>query len=386
MSKFKLKCISAKSKDGSNRSKRSTHHKERQVEQGISNSQTPSPSVGRENPVGNSSSVQTNSFGSEAVEQSIRIDQNPFIDGGAKFYSSTFIRNCYPHNAGGDRRDDRKIFYGTTPALEKTLPQLCGHVRFIDEMEDVPRWNPTTQPAVELDLHSPPMYAKGNQWTDHPSKSWLRRAKHRLPPDVLEYLVNVKKVHWQPPIKYLKTLTIAFFSQVFPHCPVYDRLAGWYDFIVEETSPLSIHSCMFNAVFYVNDKLLLDCGFPNRHAARSYFYERAKLLYSFDVEPRQIHVIQVLILLSHWHHEPGEEKQTRHWIQTAMSLAIQMGMHRSLRDSLVLSKDEKRLWRRVWWTLYVWFDVFNSIYLPSSVMTECPLLQLDVLSLYPRMI
>jgi hypothetical protein len=58
-------------------------------------------------------------------------------------------------------------------------------------------------------------------------------------------------------------------------------------------------------------------------------YNRAKDLYDADYETDKITVSQALFLMSFWRAGPLLEKDTRHWLGAAISLAQTKGMHRS---------------------------------------------------------
>jgi hypothetical protein len=70
-------------------------------------------------------------------------------------------------------------------------------------------------------------------------------------------------------------------------------------------------------------------GYHDRQEARNEMYNRAKDLYDADYETDKITVSQALFLMSFWRGGPLLEKDTRHWLGAAISLAQTKGMHRS---------------------------------------------------------
>lgn len=61
--------------------------------------------------------------------------------------------------------------------------------------------------------------------------------------------------------------------------------------------------------------------------------------------------MQALLLLTHWNDEPLCEEDTSHWMDTCVSMAMRIGLHRSPNPSN-LTLSEQKTWRRTWWALY----------------------------------
>ena len=88
------------------------------------------------------------------------------------------------------------------------------------------------------------------------------------------------------------------------------------------------------------------------------FYNRAVELYDANVETQSLVVIQSLILLSFWRGRVAEEKDTRHWLGIAISIAQRRGLHRSRKQGSLgpdarVPDRQKKLARRVWWSVYM---------------------------------
>ncbi|PHH71466.1 hypothetical protein CDD80_5250 [Ophiocordyceps camponoti-rufipedis] len=82
------------------------------------------------------------------------------------------------------------------------------------------------------------------------------------------------------------------------------------------------------------------------------FYKRAKALYDANYEDDRVTIVQSLLLLG-WYWEGPEDvtKNVFYWSRVATIVAQGSGMHRSVEQSQ-LSKSDKRLWKRIWWTLF----------------------------------
>jgi hypothetical protein len=82
------------------------------------------------------------------------------------------------------------------------------------------------------------------------------------------------------------------------------------------------------------------------------FYKRAKALYDANYEDDRVTIVQALVLMG-WYWEGPEDvtKNVFYWSRVATIVAQGSGMHRSVEGSQ-LSKADKRLWKRIWWTLF----------------------------------
>jgi hypothetical protein len=133
-----------------------------------------------------------------------------------------------------------------------------------------------------------------------------------------------------PPQNICETLFRAYFSWFHPCFPIVER-AGFYNSYISKTiSPLLLQAVLFIGASYCTEDILKGIGVPDRHDARSTFYNHAKDIYDADYETDKVTVCQALFLMSFWRTGPLLEKDTRHWLGAAISLAQTKGMHRSL--------------------------------------------------------
>lgn len=146
-----------------------------------------------------------------------------------------------------------------------------------------------------------------------------------------------------------ETLFRAYFTWFHPCFPIMKRITFYNSYISKTTSPLLLQSILFVGASYCNEKTLQGIGMPDRYEARSTFYNRAKDIYDADYETDKVIVCQALFLMSFWRAGPLLEKDTRHWLGAAISLAQTKGMHRSS----VTSFSDAKLRKRIWWSLYV---------------------------------
>lgn len=132
-----------------------------------------------------------------------------------------------------------------------------------------------------------------------------------------------------PPNNSCETLFRAYFTWFHPCFPIIDRIGFYNSYISKTISPLLLQAVLFVGASYCNEKNLQVIGMPDRHDARSSFYNKAKDIYDVDYETNKVIVTQALFLMSFWRAGPLLEKDTRHWLGAAISLAQTKGMHRS---------------------------------------------------------
>lgn len=105
-------------------------------------------------------------------------------------------------------------------------------------------------------------------------------------------------------------------------------------------SPLLLNAMLFIGTAHSNVRDKSD-------EERKYqYYRRAKDLYDADYEQDKTIVIQTLFLMSFWRNGPHLEKDTRHWLAAATSLAESKAFHRAT------GSQGDGLKRRLWWAIY----------------------------------
>ncbi|APA08928.1 hypothetical protein sscle_04g036980 [Sclerotinia sclerotiorum 1980 UF-70] len=198
-------------------------------------------------------------------------------------------------------------YYGTTNAVHYPLPQDAANQYMATKMN-----------AEEMDILE-------------------KRGALQLPPrDLCEELID------------------AYFKWVAPVIPIINKswfMQRWHD--LDNPPPLLLMQAVLLAGSRVcTTSMLLDASGSPIPAA-TLFYKRAKALYDADYEEDRVIVVQALIHLGWYWEEPGVvTKNVFYWNGLATTIAQGFGMHRSPSGSR-LSPADKRLWKRIWWTLYI---------------------------------
>ncbi|KAL1979579.1 hypothetical protein VTN96DRAFT_5552 [Rasamsonia emersonii] len=153
-----------------------------------------------------------------------------------------------------------------------------------------------------------------------------------------------------PPV--CEMLLQAYFEWFHPCFPIVDRVEISESCHKKTISPLLLQSMLFIGASLCRDEALRDAGFHDRYETKFLFYDRAKDIFDADCETDSLSKLQALFLLSFWRSTPSHEKDTRYWLGAAISLAQTGGMHMLSKLSL-LSPKERRVRKRIWWSLYI---------------------------------
>ncbi|KAE8325724.1 fungal-specific transcription factor domain-containing protein [Aspergillus sergii] len=143
-----------------------------------------------------------------------------------------------------------------------------------------------------------------------------------------------------------------FFEMCYPQCPIFDRADFQLNYEAGRVSPLVLQAVFFVALNHCSEELYKRAGFANRYLATFTCYQRAKTLYDTNYESDAIATLQAVYLLSFWWGSPMEQKDMWHWTGIACNRAQSLGLHQR-KTYVGLSERNKKLWRRIWWTIYV---------------------------------
>lgn len=156
-----------------------------------------------------------------------------------------------------------------------------------------------------------------------------------------------------PPRALCDELIDNFFKWVAPIVPVINRNRFMRQYKDPKNPPslLLLQSILLAGSRVCTNPQLMDANGSTTPAAMT-FYKRAKALYDANYEDDRVTIVQALVLMG-WYWEGPEDvtKNVFYWSRVATIVAQGSGMHRSVEQSQ-LSKTDKRLWKRIWWTLF----------------------------------
>lgn len=172
-----------------------------------------------------------------------------------------------------------------------------------------------------------------------------------------------------PPRALCDELVDCFFKWVAPVVPVVNRSRFMRRYRDNKNPPslLLLQAILLAGSRVCTNPQLMDANGSTTPAAMT-FYKRAKALYDANYEDDRVTIVRALVLMG-WYWEGPEgmhntgglpshrltisdvTKNVFYWSRVATIVAQGSGMHRSV-ESSQLSRPDKRLWKRIWWTLF----------------------------------
>ncbi|OBT49998.1 hypothetical protein VE04_09534, partial [Pseudogymnoascus sp. 24MN13] len=266
-----------------------------------------------------------------------------------------------------------------TPKRKKTQAAAAGSTRMKDSDSDrgdtAEAPSPGTESIASIGYAAPPPHSSGNfvapsgTPTTQVGESQARQAEQ----DEGIYLHFMKPKFSRAPIKeagrvaYLggaapssshraavcDELVESYFKWVAPIVPVINRTRFMRQYQDPKNPPslLLLQSMLLAGSRVCVNPQLMDSQGSTTPAAMTFDRAR-KALYDANYDDYRVTVVQALVLMG-WYWE-GPEDVTRnvfYWSRVATIVAQGSGMHRSV-DQSQLSATDKKLWKRIWWTLF----------------------------------
>lgn len=135
-------------------------------------------------------------------------------------------------------------------------------------------------------------------------------------------------------------------------CPILNKRSFLESLETNTFSHQLVQTVLMIACTHCEWAILQRAGYKTRREAIDGFYKRARALFDGDVEPDKITNIQCMALMNYWWRAVTDHKDPMWWLGGAIRLAQAMGLHRSTAKSK-LSDQDRRMWRRLWWMLFV---------------------------------
>ncbi|KAF2836099.1 hypothetical protein M501DRAFT_997340 [Patellaria atrata CBS 101060] len=189
----------------------------------------------------------------------------------------------------------------------------------------------------------------------YPLPDNIRGAKARVDDmDKMEIeILHQRGAFLLPPRALCDDLIEAYFKWVAPVVPVINRNRFMRQYRDPKNPPslLLLQAMLLAGSRVCTHPQLMDSTGSTTPAAMT-FYKRAKALYDANYEDDRVTIVQAVILLG-WYWEGPEDvtKNVFYWSRVAIVVAQGSGMHRSVEGSQ-LTRADKRLWKRIWWTLF----------------------------------
>lgn len=147
-------------------------------------------------------------------------------------------------------------------------------------------------------------------------------------------------------------LVDAYFTRFHTFCPIIQKSKFIDDLSTEVLSITLLRSVLFVASIHCDVKILYRMGYDSRNDAAEDLFRTAKADFNAGVDKDRLSMIQTSFLLHYWWGQLISFKDSTWWLSGAINAAQAMGMHRSTETSQ-MAPECRRLWRRIWWLLYV---------------------------------
>lgn len=149
-------------------------------------------------------------------------------------------------------------------------------------------------------------------------------------------------------------LVAQFFAVVHPSYPVLAKAAFLDSLRSNSFSYQLVQAVLAVAAAHCDWAMLQRAGFVSRREAVEAFYRRARALHDGDAEPDKLAQIQTMFLMQFWWRAAADHRDPLWWLAGAVRMAQAMGLHRRSAARSRLRPADQRLWRRIWWLLFVW--------------------------------
>ncbi|KAF5646956.1 n-terminal binuclear Zn cluster-containing protein [Fusarium tjaetaba] len=170
----------------------------------------------------------------------------------------------------------------------------------------------------------------------------------KLPPDDVGFLRQQGCLS-VPPRPILDEFIREYFLHVHPMLPLMDESVFWENYR-QQTNKLSlflVQAMLFAACSFVSESATKELGFESPRLAAARFYQRAKLLYVFDIEPSTVDLARGALLLTFLPVSLGSDHPTPNsvWLTRAIKYAESLGASHA---EYIGGADTGSL-KRLWW-------------------------------------
>ncbi|OJJ73165.1 hypothetical protein ASPBRDRAFT_493470 [Aspergillus brasiliensis CBS 101740] len=144
----------------------------------------------------------------------------------------------------------------------------------------------------------------------------------------------------------------AFCARFLPLYPIIAGTKLLHDWSRGTIPPLLKYSVLFIGALHTAAEAFEQLGAYSKADALDAIYYKAKQIYDSDTEADRICLIQSMFMLQFRFGSEPCYKNSLWWSSNAVSLAQTVGLHRSTRH-VALPLEDKRLWKKIWWVLFI---------------------------------
>lgn len=260
-------------------------------------------------------------------------------------------RTAYPHSPKGmpgtdppkGPNQDAAYTQFMKPKFARAPIKEAGRVAYLGESSNLSLLVRDTHGAQDV-VHYP--------LPDPPRESAGPRLKEL--DEVETNILRERGAFLLPPRELCDELVEDYFNWIAPVVPVINRTRFMRQYRDPNDPPslLLLQAILLAGSHVCKNPQLMDATGSTIPAALT-FYSRTKALYESNYEDDRVTIVQALTLMA-WHWDSSVEDVTKnvfYWSRVAIIVAQGSGMHRSVEKSQ-LCRQDKRLWKRIWWTLF----------------------------------
>ncbi|KAF4987494.1 hypothetical protein FDECE_15414 [Fusarium decemcellulare] len=170
-------------------------------------------------------------------------------------------------------------------------------------------------------------------------------------------------------------LIASFVEYIYPRMPLIDlenflSCVGSPDGSRGKVSLVLYYAVLFAGSTHVELEDIHIYGYSDRKLLRRELYRRVELLLELDIEQDRVIMAQAALLLTCRGVSGRERKDSYYWVNTAISLAYAVNLHRSSYSKNVPLNKQKQL-RRLWWCCYVRDNILSlGMHKPTRIKEQ----------------
>lgn len=143
------------------------------------------------------------------------------------------------------------------------------------------------------------------------------------------------------------------FLPLYPIVNEKETLKSWSSGTIP---PLLKYSILVIGVVHAPASVLRKAEVSCKQDAIDILYQKARQIYDNDDEVDRVCVVQSMFMLQFRFGLTASHRDCFWWAGGSANLAQTVGMHRSTKG-LTIEAKEKRLWKKIWWQIYVSWHV-----------------------------
>lgn len=153
-----------------------------------------------------------------------------------------------------------------------------------------------------------------------------------------------------PRADILSALVDAFLTRFYPLYSIVNK-AEFIRLYEQQKLPwILLHAVCFIGATFCDQSVIYRSDFKRRSQARQLFYDKAKVLFDVGYETNKIVLLQMVVMLTFWGPQMKNYWNPSSWVGFGVTIAESLGLHKSI-GSTEMSRENKGLLRRLWWTL-----------------------------------